>query len=1370
MAEIKKPFGGASTDSGGNYNFNVTYSAVNPSTGANGKWILIQSEASRPPSVFAADDTAGINKFLDSTTQTIGNYLTRTLDNVDQAQRDLDAAQQSGNTGAAESARQRINYYNKEASATRQNLAASQAVSGEVSTNSAAAIEEVTAAEPTSTASTNTVAPQTATPARTFSSEYKSARTFSDPDVQVRYDNLMKEQPLSLWDDVDTQNEAADQAQQEAATARQNSSAGAETTTAANQTAGTAVAESTTTPPAPPATAVAGQLTADQLADLEIINAAYRREGLAEISPDSPEAAQEVNDLNRTVYNNDQAARTTGAIGSYADYDEFGQVADSSPVQKLESEEFQRLTNDTETDYDEFGETVPANVVGSSGTGANRPPAYRPDGYTEDGGYYVNAAGTTQPRANAAVNIGPSTGTNYKPQPQPNPLHQYASYTYNLSLHCLTQSQYNQLINNPSTTFKPQKTLIGGANRYNGPERDSAFQEEFYFDNLKFDTVISLSQSSRGFNVYNLNFTLIEPYGLTLLNRILDLSRQINMPNYVEIPYLLEIKFFGADDTGKYANIDQQTKLIPIRIINMTIKAGTKGSEYQITAVPYNNLAHLQSIQTTKANYEITSRTVGEVFASAGTNNVDSQIAGYTLANRVNQQAQANQASINQSNQLLAAGGVNEVGLPPDATRQSPGATASATPPPALPAARITASSFTHAFNLWQKYTTDSKHQTVPDEIAFVIDPEIAASKIVEPKQVDPGRTSVQTANGTNPASQTTNLPANSPKPGVDFTKSIFSINAGSNINTIINNMIVNSDYIQKQISDSNTQQSGAGSAGARNSPTKWFKVTSKIELKQFDSTRNLFGKKITYYIQKYSHYNMTFPGAAKARPTGVVKNYNYIYTGKNTDILDFNIQFNALYTNQVMVNRANMLALNENPGAGNPGQNNAKAETQVPYTIDPNMITYFSGAQSNITGGFHDTSQKENASNFADSIYTAFGADLLKLDLKIIGDPQFIKQDEVLFSSRGSNQQLIAGGSLAMDSGEIFAQVTFKTPVDIDETTGLSRANSKWKEVYWSGLYKVQMVANEFTRGRFTQTLTLIRLRDKPPIPAAPSTNASARPTAGQQTSSNNTSSATAGKPLQVRDEDGNVLTLAEGQSILVTATGETTVKPVLDTPAAAPPASNAITTAPGEFGEVPNDGDPNFISLRTVANNGPTNTIETNSDSNGEPLVGATGSTTQAVTPPQTNPDGTQSPPAQTAPSPAPATYAQRQATAAAATTRNQLNNATSSDPQLTIDLQRARAAQASAEAESRAALADLTALNDRLDALPAPTTLEEIKNRNAQRAAAASRLTTASAATTAATSEVLRLQSADNQLTAEIERLVDQQAAQEAQINKF
>jgi hypothetical protein len=1241
MAEIKKPFGGASTDSGGNYNFNVTYTTVNPSTGANGQWVLVQSEASRPPSVFAASDTAGINKFLDSTTQTIGNYLTKTLDNADQAQRDLDAALASGNTGAAESARLRVNYYNKEASATRQNLAASQAVGGEISTNSATAIAEVSAADPASTNSTTTAAPQTATPTRTYSSEYKSARTFSDPDVQVRYDNLMKEQPLSLWDDVDTQNEAADQAQREASEARREGAATAETPAAANQTAGTAVAQSTTPPAAPPAQAVAGQLTAEQLSDLEILNAAYVEQGLDPLSPDDPEAAAAVNDLNSRVYQDEQNARSTGDVGAYADYDEFGQVVSSGPVQELDEGEFQRLNTDAETDYDEFGETLPANAV--------RPATSRPDGPTEDGGYSVTISGvlpTASPRANAAVNIGPSTGSiNFVPQP--NPLHQYANYTYNLSLHCLTQSQYNQLINNPSSTFKPQKTIIGGANRYNGPERDSAFQEEFYFDNLKFDTVISMTQSTRGYNNYSISFTLIEPYGLTLLNRILDLAKQINMPNYVEIPYLLEIRFFGADDTGKYVNIDQHTKLLPIRIINMSIKAGTKGSEYQIQAVPYNNLAHLQSIQTTKANYEITSRTVGEVFASggAGSSSVENQIAGYTTASRVNQQLRQTQIAANQ----FAADEGEFQSLSNDTTRQTPGTTAAATLPPPLPAARITAASFTHAFNLWQKYTSDSNYQKVPDEIAFVIDPEIAASKIVEPKQVDPGRTSVQTANGTNPASQTTNLPATSPKPGVDFTKSIFSINAGSNINTIINNMIVNSEYIQKQISDSNTQGSGSGSAGAKTAPIKWFKITSKIELKQFDSSRNVFGKKITYYIQKYSHYNMTFPGAPKARPTGAVKNYNYIYTGKNTDIIDFNVQFNALYVNQVMVNRANMLALNENPGAGNAGQNNAKAETQPSFVIDPNMVNYFSGSQSYITGGFHDTSQKENAANFADSIYTAFGADLLKLDLKIIGDPQFIKQDEVLYSPKGNNQQLIAGGSLAMDTGEIFAQVSFKTPVDIDETTGLIRSDSKWKDVKWSGLYKVQVVSNEFTRGKFTQTLTLIRLNDKPATTASPATGSSARPVTGQGTNATNTSSRTQGRDFQQTDDDGNVITVVGNQSIVVTATGDSTTTQLPDSPPSATNPSPVATTAATEFDE--EQGNPNFIGLQSVANNGDTQTIDNNSNSEGVPLVGAPSSPTQAVLPPQTNPDGTESPPVQSEPRPAPATAAERQSDASAA-----------------------------------------------------------------------------------------------------------------------
>ena len=49
--------------------------------------------------------------------------------------------------------------------------------------------------------------------------------------------------------------------------------------------------------------------------------------------------------------------------------------------------------------------------------------------------------------------------------PLPNPLSDYESYTYGLSLHLLSQTQYNNLIQNPETSYIPQNVLVASAGK-----------------------------------------------------------------------------------------------------------------------------------------------------------------------------------------------------------------------------------------------------------------------------------------------------------------------------------------------------------------------------------------------------------------------------------------------------------------------------------------------------------------------------------------------------------------------------------------------------------------------------------------------------------------------------------------------------------------------------------------------------------------------------------------------------------------------------------------------------------------------------------------------------------------------------------------
>jgi hypothetical protein len=1108
-----------------------------------------------------------------------------------------------------------------------------------------------------STGTTNATTPASQNdPAAT----YVSARTFADPAVQKEYDGFMRQQPSSSWNNASVQNDAAAFANAAVGEQAFQAENGSPARVAASQTAGDAVANTNgTTGGSQPVTPE--QLDAEQQKILAILNANRVKQGLDPLDATSAEAANDIAELQQR-----RAALLAG------DKNTGTSTGDFIAADALSSAE----GNNVRTDF-----TAKNEFEAASGPTA--------------GGYKVNISGVnqdsgTQTRANATSTVGPTTSAvTFKPTD--NPLHAYASYTYGLSLHMLTPADYKRLVESPGTKFKPSITLISSANRYSAtPPRDKAFADDFYFDNCKVTTNIGLSAAQRGTNALKIDFSLIEPYGMTFLNRLLDLSVRSKIPNYLDIPYLLEINFFGADDKGVYAKLDAQTKLIPIRIINIKIKAGTKGSEYAINAVPYSQMAHLESLTATKANFEISSRTVGDYFAN-GT-------ASKTFAS--DQTQVQTMAEFSLGKQQAAKD---------DKTRATPGP-AGATTPTAAPPATVKAGSFTNAFNLWQEYDVKLGFQRIADEIAFVIDPEISSAAITEPLKVNPAR--VATADqlpgafGEPPKNPSQPTAANKPKPiGGDFTKGFFNINAGTNVVTVINNMVTNSDFIKKQLGaalkeapkDAKMPETAAAASKMAGGPIQWFKIKTKIDLKEYDTKRGVYGKKITFYINKYTHYEARYPGIAKSSPKGSVKDYNYMYTGLNRDVIDFGIEFNSLFASLVTGDATKQAQLVNNPQASTGG--GGTGEDLPGYSMTPQQIAYLASTMSSITGGSDDDMLKQRAANYAQNIYQGSQGDMCQLKLKILGDPQFIKQDEILWSPDkvpGGTRYLGGDqGSISMDSGEIHCKVNFKTPVDIDEKSGLLRKDSVWKDVYFSGFYQILMVESEFRQGKFTQVLDCIRPPQEGDSKAQVSIpTATAFPVSGTaagnngplnggggsvRTTSNGTPEgtstditiprATAGAgssggsssgSIAMTDDEGNELVVTGDTAILKDTEGNLTRSQISGAPDRPGPdplqqaaRDNAATvddyenagmsSAPAGF-PTPDaaSADPNFIPLRNVAQNGPTGTIDTNSADTGEPIVGAPSASTQAAAPPQPAPVVNEPvpAPAATTPAPAPAT----------------------------------------------------------------------------------------------------------------------------------
>ena len=187
-----------------------------------------------------------------------------------------------------------------------------------------------------------------------------------------------------------------------------------------------------------------------------------------------------------------------------------------------------------------------------------------------------------------------TTAQQEKFNPIPNPLHNFSTYTYNLSLHILPIDTYTQMQKDGKYVIDGGRVLIASAGKQNDQTfaRNKNWTEDFYFEHLNMTTVMGLNARTKGSNAINLEFAVIEPYGISLLDRLIKTCDDFAIESYIKVPYMLQIDFFGYDDKNHNPQwIGLAQRLIPIAILDMTITFDTRGTVYKFSAVPYNHSA-----------------------------------------------------------------------------------------------------------------------------------------------------------------------------------------------------------------------------------------------------------------------------------------------------------------------------------------------------------------------------------------------------------------------------------------------------------------------------------------------------------------------------------------------------------------------------------------------------------------------------------------------------------------------------------------------------------------------------------------------------------------------------------------------------------
>lgn len=673
-------------------------------------------------------------------------------------------------------------------------------------------------------------------------------------------------------------------------------------------------------------------------------------------------------------------------------------------------------------------------------------------------------------------------------EPLPNKLLQYATYTYGLSLHLLTKDQYNEVIK--TEQYTPKNVLVASAGRYNtlgegNPNsfvRNKFFSRDYYFENLEITTIIGNTEFNRMTNAVDITFTLIEPYGITLLDNLINACRdpEIDSKNYLDMPYLIELDFYANSDTGELLNkIPGLTKRFPVLITKMDIKASARGSEYRIKAQPFNHSAYQVTTVGVPVAITVVAGTVAEFFQSTeatGTppelENDSRETSKSTLYRLDNKQFANNGQAVDSS--TIPTINLSKASL-----------------------ARLRqVSSFGGALNDWYKELKNKNKLDTNDEYFFEFDPEIANSQFssITNNTTDPKNTRMAGVDNT----ISIRLASATQQSSKDFDSTLreFQINAGTSIDKVLATVIRYSDYVQKQIilpeDYAKAEDYQAAMEASKQNPLNWFKIVPEIKLGEFDPIKKQWKRFITFHVQKYVVTNVKI----ELGPQGIAlypsKVYDYIYTGKNDSILDLDIQFNAMYYNSITAFKQKMTVVNNVPqkaeeyGTKNP--DSYEGTPQDPNSVMPQVTKPVVLNARNNAAGMELSARDVASGDLEESLLTMSDADMVKVNLTILGDPDFIKQDDVFFKPKhlaevagdkptGTDERLAPNGSLLTDRGDIHALVTIRTPIDIDESTGLMEFDSKFSRSVFSGLYKVVKVVSTFQAGMFKQVLEMVRL-----------------------------------------------------------------------------------------------------------------------------------------------------------------------------------------------------------------------------------------------------------------------------------------------------
>jgi hypothetical protein len=667
--------------------------------------------------------------------------------------------------------------------------------------------------------------------------------------------------------------------------------------------------------------------------------------------------------------------------------------------------------------------------------------------------------------------------------PLPNPLFDYASYTYTIGLGCLSDDQ----VNKPDSTYMKNmssiKLICKSANIDPSNRVTTPFgQFDFYIDNLEMKSLIGYEQGSQNTNVTNFTFKIIEPYSMGMfIISCQQLAQKLGHDNWREAPFVLTIDFKGAKETGVMATIPGCSRIIPFTFNDMNMTVDQNGSVYNCTAQPWNQWALGDEANLFKTDASGIGKTVQEILQS-GDNSLQAQ-----LNKRLQEQAKAIKAAtkaehvpdqylilfpIDTSSSASPAQGSEDVEDDDGPTEDDSGEEDSSG------SQSTTSGTASEIYQLLGVSVSPANAQVVQNS-SNCNNIGRASMAFDEKRRADP-RSGYDSKIYDD---KTATFDLNKLKTDPKETEVRFAQDTA--ITAAINQVILQSGFVNEALDKKKISPEGYRG---------WYRIAPKLY--NIGSTPNVTTgtkpKLIVYEVvpanahsSRLAPPNAGFPGLKNLK-LQAVKEYNYIYTGKNVDIMKFEIKiengFTAIMGSDALKRTQDKVTEKQTGGAEDeqdvdeepmPAGNPPSKELGKTPTI-LKWIGVKTGADGG--GGGGQEGQGQRAAKLFNDAFNSL-QDMYNLDLEIIGDPYWIVQSGLgnYTSKKTQYANLNADGTANYENGEVDIMVNFRTPVDINQATGLydfGKSSKSAPVLQYSGLYCVQEIWSRFAGGKFTQKL----------------------------------------------------------------------------------------------------------------------------------------------------------------------------------------------------------------------------------------------------------------------------------------------------------